>query len=353
MTSAVSTATLFAIPLNAVGDIQKQLSTSETEMTTGLLANPAESLGSQFGLYEMLQAQSATLSNTQTANNIAASNLTATQDVLTSMSSDAQSFIKDVTTALSPTTSSSSITFSTLQEDAQAFLSSFTSDLNTASGGAYIFGGTNTTTAPIADYSNGPQAATEAAFQTAFGMPSSSSQVSTIPSTSMSSFLSGAFANLFTGTPWTSTWSSASSTPTSALISPGQTMPTVTSVTANDPAFQQLASAYVSIAELPVANLNSSTQQAVLQNALNVASKAVQGITNMQAQLGLSQSQITNVNNQMQTQETFINNWVSQLGGVDAYQAAASLSSLATQLETAYSLTDRIAKLGLVNYLSS
>jgi flagellar hook-associated protein 3 FlgL len=55
----------------------------------------------------------------------------------------------------------------------------------------------------------------------------------------------------------------------------------------------------------------------------------------------------------MQTQETFINNWVSQLGGVDAYQAAASLSSLATQLETAYSLTDRIAKLGLVNYLSS
>ncbi len=346
MMNAVSTATLYAIPRNAVTGIQKQLTKVETELTTGLLADPVEGLGSEFGLYEALQAQSTTLSNYQSANNIVASNLTASQNVLTAISTDAQTFTGDVTQALGAGSGISAV-----QSEAQAFLSSLTSDLNTASGGGYLFSGTNNNVSPLADYSQGPQAAVETAFQNAFGMPTSSSQVSTISATTMSSFLSGAFANLFTGASWTSTWSKASNTPTSALISPGQTVNT--SVTANEPAFQQLISAYVSIAELPVSNLSSSAQQAVLNNALSVANTAAQGITNMQTALGISQSQITNVNSQMQTQATFIDNWVSQLGGVSAYDAASQLSSLTTQLETAYSLTDRIAKLGLVNYLST
>ncbi len=53
----------------------------------------------------------------------------------------------------------------------------------------------------------------------------------------------------------------------------------------------------------------------------------------------------------MQTQATFINNCVSQLQSVDSYQAATTLSNLTTQLETAYSLTGRISKLSLVNYI--
>lgn len=342
--NAVSTATLYAIPRNAVAEIQKQLSKAETEITTGLLADPVESLGSQFGLYEALQAQSATLSNSQTANNLVASNLTAAQDVLTSISTDAQSFIGDVTKALG---SGSGI--SAVQAQAQAYLSALTSDLNTASGGGFLFAGTNNNVQPIVDYSQGPQAAVEGAFQKAFGMPITSSQVGTIAANSMSSFLTGAFANLFTGQPWT-TWSKAADTPTSAVISTGQTVDT--SVTANEPAFQQLISAYVSIAELPVANLNTSAQQVVLNNALTVVNKAAQGIIDMQTALGISQSQITSANSQMQTQATFIDNWATQLGGVSAYDAASKLSSLTTQLETAYSLTNRIAKLGLVNYLS-
>jgi len=109
----------------------------------------------------------------------------------------------------------------------------------------------------------------------------------------------------------------------------------------------------VSIADLSFNNLNSSTQTAVLTNAQQLIGSATQGITNLQSSLGISQSQITNANSQMQTQATLMTNTVSQIAGVDPSQAATNLSSLTTQLETAYSLTDRISKLSLVNYLST
>jgi flagellar hook-associated protein 3 FlgL len=345
MMNSISTTSLFAVPRNAVVDVQKQLSDAETELTTGFLANPVESLGSQIGLDQSLQAQSAILSNFQTTNSIAQSTLTTAQNALTSISSDAQNFVNALLTA------QSSGDIGTLQTQAQSYLTSLTSLLNTTVGGSYIFGGINNSVQPVTDDSQPAQAATNTAFQTAFGVSPSSSPANSITASAMQSFLTGAFANLFTGSNWSSNWSQASSTPMTALISPGQTV--TASASANDSAFQQLVSAYVSVADLGIGNLNSSTQQAVLSNAQNLASSAMAGITNIQSTLGLSQSQITNVNGQMQTQASFIDNWVRQLQGVDAYQAATNLSNLTTQLETAYSLTDRISRLSLVNYLAT
>jgi flagellar hook-associated protein 3 FlgL len=344
MTMQVSTSSLFSIPRNAVVDLQGQITKAETEVSTNQLADPAESLGSQLGLYETLKGQSSNLGNIQSSNAIIQSTLSASQNALTQIASDAKTFVSALITAQS----SGDVT--TLQAQAQALMASFTSTMNSTSGEAYIFGGTNSSVAPLADYSQGPQAATAAAFQAAFGMSQSSSQVGTISAAAMQAFLTGPFANLFQGASWTSSWSQASSTATSALISPTESV--TTSVTANASAFQELANAYTSIADLAVGNLSATTQQAVLSNALSQASTAQQGITGLQTMLGISQSQITNANNQMQAQASLIDNWVSQLGGVDSYQAASTLTNLTTQLETAYSLTNRISKLSLVNYLT-
>lgn len=345
MTMQVSTSSLFSIPRNAVVDLQGQIAKAETEASTNQLADPAESLGSQLGLYETLKGQSSNLGNIQSSNTIIQSTLSASQNALTQIALNAQTFVKALITAQSTSDVNS------LQAQAQALLASFTSTLNSAAGGAFIFGGTNSTVAPVADYSQGPQAATAAAFQAAFGMSQSSPQVSTISAAAMQAFLTGPFANLFQGSSWTSTWSQASSTATSALISPAQSV--TTSVTANASAFQQLANAYTSIADLAVGNLGASAQKAVLSNALTQASAAQQAIVGLQTTLGISQSQITTANNQMQAQVSLIDKWVAQLGGVDAYQAASKLTNLTTQLETAYSLTNRITKLSLVNYLTS
>ena len=335
---------MFATPRNAVLELQDKITKAEAEVSTNQLADPVQSLGSQLGLFETLEGQSASLGNMQSSNVVVQSSLSASQNALTQIALDAQTFVNAIMTA------QSSGSVSTLPAQAQSLLASFTSFLNSTSGNAYVFGGTNSAVKPVADYSQGPQAATAAAFQAAFGMSQSDPQVNTIPAASMQTFLTGSFANLFQGTSWSTNWSQASSTRTTALISPANVV--TTSVTANESAFQDLANAYTSIADLALGNLGPTTQQAVLSNALSLAGAAQQGITAAQTTLGISQSQITNVNSQMQTQASLIDNWVSKLGGVDAYQAASTLTNLTTQLETAYSLTNRISKLSLVNYLT-
>ncbi len=343
MLNTVSTNTLHSIPRTAVGDLQAKLTRAEYEITSGEIATPAETLGSQFGLDLALRSQADTLTNLQSTNSVLGTALTTSQNALTKMSSDAQTFMNTLVTAQSTGNVSS------LAIQARAFLNSFTSDANTTSAGAYVFGGTNSSVAPMTSYSGAPQAATANAFQTVFGFPQSSSQASSISASSMQSFLSGAFAGLFADPSWSSTWSKAANTPTSAVIAPGQSI--TTSVTAYGNAFRQLASAYTSIADLGIDKLNGSTQQTVIGNALQQVSGAIQSITDMQSKLGFSQSQITSANKALQTQVTTINNTVSQLDGVDPYQAAEKLTNLTTQLETAYSLTNRISRLGLVNYL--
>ncbi len=341
----ISTNSLFTIPRNSVVNLQKQISIAESELSSNELADPAATLGSQYGLDLSLQAQSANLSSIQNSNTIVQSQVTASQNALTSVASDAQTFINSLISA------QSSGTVTTLPAQAMSLLSSMTSQLNQAAGGVYLFGGTNSSVKPVSDYSQGPQAATAAAFQAAFGMSQSNPQVNTISPTAMQAFLTGPYANLFTGASWTTNWSQASSTRTTALISPSETV--TTSVTANETPIQQLANAYTSIADLALGNLNASTQKTVLSNALSQASAAIQGITGLQSTLGISQTQITNANSQMTTQASLIDNWVTQLGGVNTYQVTTNLSNLTTQLETAYSLTNRISKLGLVNYLST
>ncbi len=345
MLNAVSTYSLFAGPRTAVSNLQTQLTQAETEATTGDLADPVQSLGSQIGIFESLNSQAASLANIQSSNSIIQTNLTVSQNALSSISSDAQTFVNALISA------QNSGDVSTLQTQAQSLLSSFTSDLNTTSGGVYVFGGANSSVAPMADYSGAPQAATAAAFQTAFGFAQTSSQANSISASSMQSFLSGPFANLFSDPSWGSNWSQASSNATSAVISPGESVPT--SVSANETGFQELASAYTSIADLGIGNLNSSAQQAIITSALSQANAGLQGIGDTQTTLGLSQSQLTNANSALQTQSTAVNNLVSQLDGVDPYQASTALTDLTTQLETAYGLTNQISKLGLVNYLAT
>lgn len=343
MINTVSTNTLHAIPRTAVGDLQAKLARAEYEITSGEIANYVETLASQVGLDLALRSQADTLTNLQSTNSILDTALTTSQDALTEMASDAQTFMNTLITAQSTGNVSS------LAIHARAFLDSFTSDANTTSAGAYIFGGTNSSVAPMSGYSGAPQTAVADAFQTEFGFLQSSSQASSISASSMQSFLSGAFGGLFADPSWSTTWSKAASTPTSAVIAPGQSV--TTSVTAYENAFRQLASAYTSIADLGVDNLNAATQQTVIGNALQQVSGAIQSITDMQSRLGFSQSRITSANKALQTQVTTINNTVSQLDGVDPYQAAQNLLNLTTQLETAYSLTSRISRLGLVNYL--
>jgi flagellar hook-associated protein 3 FlgL len=222
--------------------------------------------------------------------------------------------------------------------------------LNSQVAGSYIFGGTNTTTAPINDYSSSSSAsatAVNSAITTQFGAPP---DFSTTTGADMTSFLDNQFSDVFSTSNWSTNWSSASDQTLTTQISTSTKQNT--SVSANEDAFKQLSEAYSMVSSLANQNLSSDAYQAVVTKAQSLVSSAISGLTTIQANVGVAQSNITSSNDQMSAQITIFSTQVDNLQSADAYEAATRVNNLQTQIETAFSLTNQLKQLSLVNYIS-
>jgi flagellar hook-associated protein 3 FlgL len=296
-----------------------------------------------------LQQQQNLMQTLTATNNTTATRLSATQTTLSNIQSTAQDFLNSLIENQGNQTNAS-----ILQSSATSGLQSLTSNLNSTLNGDYLFAGTNTANAPITDFfaSGSPNAAAvNGAITAQFGSPP---DFSTVTGAQMSSFLSsgGSFDSLFTGDWSTSTgsgWSSASDQTLTGQISNNETENT--SVSANQTAFRQLAEAYTMVSALGSQNLSSDAYQAVVTQAQSLVGSAITGLTDIQSNVGVVQSSITSSNNQMSAQMTILSTQVDNLDNADAYDAATKVNDLQTQIETAYSLTNQLHQLSLVNYL--
>ncbi len=330
-----------------VQQAQAQLTTAITEESTGQYADLGLQLGDQSGYELSLKEQVQQLQALTTGNSVVATNLSTAQDALTSMSTSAQTTVQDRATSTAGADSGAQ-----LQTIGQTALQELTSSANATSGDAYVFGGINSGAAPLNDYfSTGSKAssAVETAFETAFGCSPTSAAAANITASQMQSFLSGPFADLFSGSNWTSDWSTASSTNTSAEIAPGQTV--TTSTNTNSPAFQSLAEAYTMVAAFGGSSLSTSAQQAVASAATSLVSQGQSAVTQTQAALGATQSQVTDANSAMSSQLTLIQTQVGNLDNVDQTATAAKITALTNQIQVAYELPARLQQLNLAQYL--
>jgi flagellar hook-associated protein 3 FlgL len=344
MISSVSTRSLASSLIGQIQNIQTALSQDQVEATTGQYADLGLQLGEQSGYELSLRNQYNLLQGLTTANSIVSTNLTTTQDALTSMSQSAQSVVQSLAGWLPDSGVS-------LQGQGVNALQQLVSIVNTTSSGQYIFGGQNTGVAPMAAYSGsspGMTAITQA-FQTAFGMSPSDAGASSISASALQAFLNGPFADLFQGTSWSSNWSSASSVNSTAQIAPGQTVEVTSS--ANQPGIQDITQAYAMLAAFGGASLSSSAQQDLVSTASSLISQGISNITSTQASIGTVQKQITDANSMMASQQTLLQTQIGNLDNVDAAQVATNISTLSTQLQTAYQLTAQLQKLNLSQYL--
>ncbi len=330
-----------------VQQAQGQLTTAMTELSTGQYADIGLQLGDQSGYELSLKEQVQQLQALTADNSVVATNLSTVQDALTSMASSAETAVKDLATWTAGATPNTQ-----LQAIGQTALQELTSSANATSSGGYVFGGINSGEAPLNDYfSTGSTAssAVETAFQTAFGCSPTSAAAANITASQIQSFLAGPFADLFSGSNWTSDWSSASSTNTSAEIAPGQTATTSTNV--NTPAFQNLTEAYTMLAAFGGSSLSTSAQQAVASTATSLITQGQTALTNTQAALGTTQAQVTDANSAMSSQLTLIQTQIGNLDDVDQTATASKITALTNQIQMAYELTSRLQNLTLAQYL--
>jgi len=327
---------------------QSSLATAMTEESTGQYADLGLQLGEQSGYELSLKEQVGQLQTLTSNNSIVSTSLSTAQSALSAISSSAQTTLNDLATWTPSANSGAS-----LQNMGQSALQSLIAAANATSGDQYVFGGINSAVAPMADYYSTPASAAKTAidqaFQTAFGILPTDPAAANISASAMQSFLSGPFAALFEGASWSADWSSASSANTSAEIAPGQTV--TTSTNANQPGFQELAQAYAMLSEFGGSELSGAAQQAVATAASSLVSQGMDSMTNIQAELGSTQSAVTNANSAMSSQLTILQQQVGNLDDVNANTTAAQINSLTNQIQMAYELTSRLQELNLAQYL--
>ncbi len=347
----VSSSTTSQILQNTVQRLQTQLNTASSESSTGLLADIGLTLGANSGQDVVMHQQMAELAAITASNNVVTAQQSTASDALTSLQATTQSMLSQVVAAESGTPNSTGAT--ALQQAASGALADFSTTMNASVGGVYVFGGINSGTAPISTYSTTPasaaQSAVDTAFQSYFGFATTSASVSTISGAQMTSFLNGPYAALFSGTNWTTNWSSASDTVASTQIGVNETAPT--SLSANGSAFQNTAKALTMLTEFGGLNLSSSAYSALTSAAQSTINTANNGLIQANAALGTMQNQVTDANSAITLQTNVLSTQINSEEAVNSYDVASQVSSLTTQLQTAYSLTAQIHKLSLVSFL--
>jgi flagellar hook-associated protein 3 FlgL len=351
MSDYISTQYLYSSLSMSVTKMQSDLATAQTEATTGQYADVGLHLGVQAGQEISLQNENGLLQTYTTTNSAVATNLSTTTSALDTLRTNAQNTLNNLTEWNGDTDSGSQ-----LQELGSSGLQSLIATANTSVNGQYVFGGINSGSPPLTNYfaaPNAAQTAIQGAFSSYLAGLSPPATPGNVTATQMQTFIaSPAFTSQFQEPAWSaagSNWSSASSTNVTSNISPTETI--TSSTNANQSGFSQLAEAYTMLNEFTGTAINPSALQVVANQASTLISQAVTSLTTTEATLGAAQQQVTDANTNMSAQMTILQTQISSLDSADPYQTSLLVSSLTTQIQTAYSLTAQLQQLSLVKYL--
>lgn len=345
----ISTASLSSDTKASIARIQQRLVDVQKELASGRHADVGLTLGAQTGVAVSLRQDITQIQSIKDTNTIVLTRMQGSQAALNTLATTSQTFLNALTPAQSTGTMAG-----TIVQQAQASMQSLQDQLNASLDGQYLFAGINSDVKPLDNFFAAPPSASAqavtSAFTAKFGMSPDDPNVSSISASDMQDFLSNDFAGLFSDANWSANWSEASDKSVNSRISRTETADT--SVTANDKTFRQLAAAFSMIAGLGFQNLNSSAQQVVMQQATQLVSNGIGGLTKVQSFLGVTQQRVSDANSQIGTQIDFLKKSIDGLESVDPAEVTTQISDLSTALEAAYSVTNRLSKLSIMDFLS-
>lgn len=331
------------------------------EVASGQVANPAQAMGSSASLLYQLHMQSDQETTLQTSIGVASQQLDTVQTVMGSIGSLAQSVSDAGMQAQQDGTGTiSGNSASMLAEQAQTAMEQVLGQLNTTYAGSALFAGESTQPpmqSPTA--TGGPNTTMSAILSAAVtangGAPLSSSSIDNLVNgtNGIASVFNGTNSNPaqnFNGVFYTG---STSSQPTTVLIGTNQTVQYNTQ--ANQPAFRDLLQglSMISLAGSSSSQLDSSGQNALVAQGLQLLNNAQTELTNTQGGLGNIQSQMQNAISLQQSAATATQQQISGFEQADMTADSTDITALQTQLQAAYELTAQISQLSLTHYMPS
>lgn len=345
-TTFVSTPAFVGALRTSIRETEAALFRAQKELASGRHADVGLALGSRTGVTVSLREQSAGLTAIIETNKIVRAKLQTSQLSLQTVSDGASAFLSDLVAARDSLSGPDIV-----QEQARRALDAMTGALNQSYGGDFVFGGINIAEQPLLPYDDpsSPRAAVDAAFLAEFGFAQDDPAAAGITGVQMAAFLDGAFAALFDDAGWRADWSNASPDPLVSRISTSETQRS--SASADEAPVRHLAQVYTMIGELGATLVSRDAFTEMVDRAITLTSNAIAGIGTIQSRLGTVENRVDQADTRLGLQIDIVERRIAGLEGVDAYEAALEVNLLTTQVETAFALTARIQRLGLLQYL--
>ncbi|WP_342152506.1 flagellar hook-associated family protein [Methylorubrum sp. SB2] len=341
-TGFISSLNLWNAPRTGAARLQGELADATREIATGRHADVGATLGGTVAQAFGLRRQGAVLAALTQSNAAASLRLDTTQGALKAIQADADAMLKELTGLPADKRAAA------ISSTSAARLASLTSALNTSVGGQFVFGGTDSGTAPLTAYEGSPASPARTAVQDALAaaFPSGTANVT---ASQMTAFLDNLHASLFDGTGW-SRFSGASNRTLDSRISLTETA--TTSASANAAPLRDLAMAYVIGSGIGLSGFPAEAQAAAAARMSDLLGSASRGLVQMQADLGISQSRIAEANARMEKQAALFTGRIDALESVDPAEAKSRVDALTTQIQMSYGLTSQLRSLSLINYVS-
>lgn len=346
-TSFISTQAMSQSTRHQIIRMQAELIKAEKEVVTQRAADTGLHLGARTGQAVTVERDIVRFQGIIDSNNMAAVRLSATQDGLKAMSTLAGNFLSTLTAA-----SAGSVEPNIVRSEALGLISSMTSVLNESLNGEYLFAGINTDVRPINDFSapgSPARAAIETAFQTRFGIGINDPAAVDIDGAAIEDFIRNDLQPAFMNNDWDEHWSNATNETIVSRLTLNDTGPT--SVSANNDGIKHLAFAAAIVDVLFDSAISDGARKAVAQNAAATMGQATSGLAQLQGQTGVIEQRVKAANDRISMQIDVFKGSLTDLVGIDPYEASSRISTLLSQIETAYTLTSRIRQLSLTRYL--
>lgn len=328
----------------AMANAQRQLIDAQVEVSTGRHANAMLTLGADTGVDISLRLQ---LSSAEHSLDIA-KNAQVRAGVVQSSLSHLSKLADTYRSTLMGSRSAAGGQDMVLSAARDA-LDVLQATLNSSHDNQFIFGGLNSGTRPIADYSGTPRNSIIAAFEEEFGFPPDDPAASTLGASEIDAFIDGRFQALFENASWATTWSSATDEiPSTRLGSAGKIE---VSCSIHAGFAQKMAAAFSMIDVIAESRLGQAALQATIDRSLVLIGEAESSIIMEQSRIGTGERRLKDAIIELEARRDHFTSSISALEGIDSYEAAARVNRLITELEASYALTARISKMSLLSYL--
>ncbi len=306
-TASENSLTLYYMQLN-----QSAEQNLNAEISTGYSAQTYSQIAPQAAQLEQYRAEVSQQQSYINTINTASTSMQTMQLSLQQILSQVQSFTSNLANSAYSTQAP------TVQTQAASLLQQVAGYLNVQDGSNYLFAGTNTQTPPV-DLSNLPQGAAATLTDSVGGPPSTGG------------YYNGGATN--------------SPVQIDAQVSVNY------SVTADNPAFENIIRALNFIAQSGSFSPTNPTDQANVTQADQMLENASQTLTGISGNLALQQAQMKNAETLHQSTLTIAQNSIGTIDAVNQATAITQLQSLETQIQASYSATSIIQKLSLVNFM--